>query len=174
MHHYKSWKSLNKQLTEYLCPELQGRITYFLTRYHKVHNSYGRAAIYLDGQELVSFSWIEMYYQEGDLSVLYKQEPESTDEEMISKLKPKWDRNCTYYEMDFLDAVLQFRNMSIQSALQSENYIIKILAIMDRRVGKRTLKRIADDKEYKKYPTWVQQFYELRMESSIDNVGIMW
>jgi len=53
--------------------------------------------------------------------------------------------------------------MSIQAALQSENYIIRILAVMDRRVGKRTLMRIAADKEYEKYPVWVQQFYELRL-----------
>ena len=44
MDHYKSWSGLNKWLNECLCEELKGRITYFLTRYHKVHDSYGRAA----------------------------------------------------------------------------------------------------------------------------------
>ena len=37
MDHYKSWSGLNKWLNECLCEELKGRITYFLTRYHKVH-----------------------------------------------------------------------------------------------------------------------------------------
>ena len=45
MDHYKSWSGLNKWLNECLCEELKGRITYFLTRHHKVHDSYGRAAI---------------------------------------------------------------------------------------------------------------------------------
>lgn len=163
MEHYKSWGGLNKQLSLYLCDELQDRITYFLTRYHEVHNSYGRAAIRLDGKELICFSWIEMYHQENDISNLIEEKHENSYNEMTAMMKPKWDSDCTYCEMDFLDAVLQFRNMSIQEALQSENYIIKILAIMDKRVGKRTLMRIADDKEYKKYPRWVQQFYELRL-----------
>lgn len=34
---------------------------------------------------------------------------------------------------------------------------------MDRRVGKRTLTCIADEAEYREYPGWVRQFYELRL-----------
>ncbi len=171
MDHYKSWGGLNKQLCFYLCDELKERVTYFLTRYHKVHNSYGRAAIWLDGQELICFSWIEMYYQENDISKLINEGQESSYNEMIATMKPKWDSDCTYYEMDFLDAALKFRNMKIADALQSNNYIIKILAIMDSRVGKRTLMRIAEDKEYRQYPKWVQQFYELRCTSISKNRG---
>ena len=68
MDHYKSWSGLNKWLCECLCEELKDRITYFLTRYHKVHDSYGRAAILLDGKELVCFSWIEQYRQEQQVA----------------------------------------------------------------------------------------------------------
>jgi aerobic-type carbon monoxide dehydrogenase small subunit (CoxS/CutS family) len=163
MEHYKSWAGLNKGLNENLCDALKGRITYFLTRYHDVHNAYGRAAILLDGKELVNFSWIEMYHQESDISALHKLERETSYEELDIKMKPKWDADCTYCEMDFLDAVLQFRNMPVQIALQSENYIIKILAIMDKRVGKRTLLRSVAKSEYKMFPAWVRQFYELRL-----------
>lgn len=55
MNHYKSWVGLNKRLTQQLCEPLKNRITYFLTRYHKVHNSYGRASIRLDGKELANW-----------------------------------------------------------------------------------------------------------------------
>lgn len=54
-------------------------------------------------------------------------------------------------------------SFSIHDALESENYIIKILAILDRRVGKRTLKQIAAEGAYRQYPAWVRQFYELRL-----------
>lgn len=93
--------------------------------------------------------------------------PGSPYEELVKKMKPKWDANCTYCEMDFLEAVLQFRNMPIQEALESQNYIIKVLAIMDRRVGKRTLSRILEEATYNDFPAWVRQFYELRL-SKID------
>ncbi|QIB69683.1 hypothetical protein Ami103574_10275 [Aminipila butyrica] len=163
MEHYKSWAGLKKQLSENLCDALKDRVTYFLTRYHDVHNSYGRAAILLDGKELVCFSWIEMYYQEKDISPLYDENPNAVYEELVAKMKPKWDVNCTYCEMDFLEAVLQFRNLPIQAALESENYIIKVLAIMDRRVGKRTRLQLRTDATYLTFPDWVRQFYELRL-----------
>ena len=72
MEHYKSWNALNQKLHETLCNELKNRITYFFTRYHSVHNAYGRAAVRLDGKECVSFSWIEMHHQENDIAALYK------------------------------------------------------------------------------------------------------
>lgn len=73
MNHYKSWTGLNKQLVDLLCDELKGHLSYFLTRYHKVHNSYGRAAIRLDKRELICFSWIEMYHQETGLNEVWEE-----------------------------------------------------------------------------------------------------
>ncbi len=163
MEHYKSWAGLREQLTRLLCDEFKHRISYFLTYYHNVHNSYGRAAILLDKKELVCFSWIETFHQENDISSFDKAKQGISYQDMLVKLKPTWDADCTYCNMDFLDAALQFRSLPIQCALESENYIIKILAIMDRRVGKRTLSRIAEAKEYEKYPAWVRQFYTLRL-----------
>lgn len=165
MNHYKSWAGLNKQLNECLCPPLKNRITYFLTRYHDVHNAYGRAAIRLDGKELVCFSWIEQYRQEMQID-LFLSENEGSYEMTEQTLKSQFDQNCTYCDMNFLAAALNFRDLSIQDALQSENLIICILAVLDKRVGKRTLQRIASEGSYKKLPQWVQRFYTLRFSVS--------
>lgn len=67
MNHYKSWSGLNKQLNECLCDSMKNRVSFFLTRYHNVHNSYGRASIKLDGKDIAVFSWIEEYKQDADL-----------------------------------------------------------------------------------------------------------
>lgn len=163
MEHYKSWAGLNSQLKGFLCDDLKNRITYFLTRYHKVHDAYGRASICLDKKELVNFSWAEMCRQDMDMGIAYDKDPFLSDDEVHAQLKPKWDAQATYHEMDFLDAALTFRSMAISNALESENYIIKILAIMDRRVGQRTLRQIAEEGTYRQYPEWVKQFYELRL-----------
>ncbi len=72
MNQYKSWSKLNKQLSDLLCNELKHHLSYFLTRYHKAHNSYGRAAIWLDNRELVCFSWVEMYHQDDDLNEIWQ------------------------------------------------------------------------------------------------------
>lgn len=163
MDQYKSWSGLNKWLNDSLCEELKGRISYFLTRYHKVHNSYGRAAILLDGKELVCFSWIEMYRKEWAVDEIWRQDRSQSNLNLYDAMKPQWDANCTYCDMDFLNAVLGFRNLSIQDALNSDDYIIKILAILDKRVGKRTLQKIALAEGYQQYPAWARQFYELRL-----------
>lgn len=144
-------------------PPLKNRITYFLTRYHDVHNSYGRAAIRLDGKELVIFSWIEEIRQEVQIDQ-FMSENQGSYEAAEQALKPQFDDNCTYCDMSFLTAALNFRDLSIQDALQSENLIIRILAILDKRAGKRTLQRIVSEGAYKKLPQWVQQFYELRLQ----------
>ena len=172
MEHYKSWSDLNSWLNECLCEALKGRITYFLTRYHKVHNAYGRAAILLDGKELVCFSWIEQYRQEQAVSAKFAEDSSQDWFALSDEKKPAWDEACTYCEWDFLKAVLAFRNLSIQDALHSEDYIIKILAILDKRTGKRTLQKIAQAADYKQYPIWVRQFYELRLGIQ-ENNGIV-
>ena len=160
MRHYKSWLGMKKQLEQLLCPALQGRIAYFLATYHQVHNAYGRAAIRLDGKELACFSWIEMYQQDADLDLQWQKEGKQDEK----ALKQQWDREKIYHDLDFLDAALQFLEMPVGKALESENYIIKIFALLDRRVGRRSLERIAQRVEYAAYPEWVRQFYELRLE----------
>ncbi len=162
MNHYKSWSGLNKQLTDNLCDTLHGRITFFLTRYHDVHNSYGRASIRLDGKELTNFSWVDMYKQEFDVNEKWKKTGEWDYDN--SELKEKWDNEATFSDYDFLSAATEYLQLSIKDALESENYLIKVFAIMDRRVGKRTLDKIRNGELYKEYPEWVQQFYRLRME----------
>ena len=162
--HYKSWSGLNKKLSDNLCEELKGRITYFLTRYHEVHNSYGRASIRLDGKELTNFSWIDMYKQDLDVNEKFEETGEWDYHD--PELKEKWDKDAIFSDYDFLAAATAYLQLSISDALESDNYLIKIFAIMDRRVGRRRLNKVRDVKEYKTYPDWVQQFYKLRLKVS--------
>lgn len=63
--------------------------------------------------------------------------------------------------------ITYFLQMPIADALNSENYLIKILAVMDKRVGMRTLQKLAKNGDYKIYPEWVRRFYELRLSADI-------
>lgn len=161
MNHYPSWPSLRKQLSGLLCDPLRGRLSYFLTRYHKVHNAYGRAAIRLDRRELVCFSWAEMYRQEGDLHEIWRET--GVWDESAPELKEKWDADAAYHEMDFLSAATSFLQMPVTEALSSGNYLLRIFAIVDRRTGKRTLEKIRESGGYRQLPAWVKQFYDLRL-----------
>ena len=56
-----------------------------------------------------------------------------------------------------------YRNQDIQESIHSINPIVKMFAILDRRVGKRTLVKIKDKMEF--LPDWVKHFYDLRCEA---------
>ena len=99
--------------------------------------------------KLLPDSWVSMFRLSFD--------------KMDEMMKPKWDENGTYSGGDFFRSAADFLNLSIADALVSEDYIVKILAILDKRVGKRTLEKIRDTGEYQNYPDWVRQFYELRL-----------
>ena len=66
-------------------------------------------------------------------------------------------------ETDFINAVTTYLKTDIAAALHSDNYLLRVFAYMDRRVGKRTLVKIKDKVE--KLPDWVKQFYRIRCEA---------
>ncbi|MBR1692222.1 MAG: hypothetical protein IJ711_05530 [Lachnospiraceae bacterium] len=185
-YHYKSWKGLKKQLENFLCDSLRERITYQLARYHKVHNSYGKASICLDRKELAAFSWNELYEQDAAFDVKWREiqeeqqyenvisminalsdtEIEELDDSIEQDLRKQWNESGTLNDTDFLDAAVRFCNRPIAESLVSEEYLLKVFAIMDKRLGKRTLSKMKSEGAYLSYPAWVKQFYELRFEVS--------
>ncbi|WP_456300802.1 SF0329 family protein [Variimorphobacter saccharofermentans] len=63
------------------------------------------------------------------------------------------------------NAVEEFLNSNIRESLFSENPLIRLLAIVDRRVGKRTLKEIKAS--IPQQPVWLKYFYELRVQAEM-------
>lgn len=157
---YKSWSNLKKQMNNLLCDSLKDKITYFYTSYHEVHNVYGRATINYCKKELVAFSWVEMYKQEREVSQLYSEGKKVSYVEMEIK---KWMPECKLCDADFINSLTIYLKTDIATSLQSDNYLLRVFAYMDRRVGKRTLNKIKDEVE--KLPEWVKQFYQLRCEA---------
>ncbi len=157
---YKSWSNLKKQMNDLLCDSLKGKIIYFFTNYHEVHNVYGRATINFNKKELVAFSWVEMYKQDTDAA---QQREEGKDVSYDEMLRDKWMPECTLCEANFIDSLTVFLKTNIADSLNSDNYLLRVFAYMDRRVGKRTLVKIRDEVE--KLPEWVKQFYRIRCKS---------
>ena len=170
---YKSWGKLKKQMESLLCDALKNKISYFYTRYHKHRGSYGRAAIQYDKKELVSFSWdVGFDVQWAEEYNFTLDEPDERKYETIQELqreihtelmRTKWMPNGTLYHLDFTHAAILYLQTDIQTALTSDNYLLRIFAYMDRRTGKRTLLKIQND--IAQLPEWVSQFYHLRCEA---------
>ena len=157
---YKSWSNLKKQMNDLLCDSLKDKISYFCTGYHEVHNAYGRATINYNKKEMVAFSWVEMNAQEQEASRLIQEGKKVSYGELE---KGKWIPECKLCNSDFINSVTIYLKNNVASSLTSDNYILRIFAFMDRRVGKRTLIKIKDEVE--KLPEWVKQFYRIRCEA---------
>ena len=173
---FKSWSNLKKQMNDLLCNSLKDKISYFYTCYHEVHNAYGRATINYRKKEIAAFSWIEQYAQRLDIIEQYKKmdnvpsalvDFESSMQAYrvanTTVTKEKWMPNCTLCETDFINSLTIYLKTDIATALHSENYLLRVFAYMDRRVGKRTLIKIQDEVEI--LPEWVKQFYQIRCEA---------
>ena len=173
---FKSWSNLKKQMNDLLCNSLKDKISYFYTCYHEVHNAYGRATINYCKKEIAAFSWIEQYAQRRDIIEQYKK-MDNVPSALVdfegsmqayrvantTVTKEKWMPNCTLCETDFINSLTIYLKTDIATALHSENYLLRVFAYMDRRVGKRTLIKIKDEVEI--LPEWVKQFYQIRCEA---------
>lgn len=175
----KSWSGLKKELEEkFLCESLRGRVHYFLTHYHDAHDDYGRFCVRVDKNEYAKANpfayYVKGYYKlecrtKGELDVpdrewtgdgyLYNEENEAIEDKIIEMSINNGDFDIC----DVTEAIREYKGLPIEKSIASENPIIRMFAIMDRRIGKRTLKKLADQVDIQ--PNWLQFFYKLRLDS---------
>ncbi len=157
-----TWTKIRYKLeNEYLANSLKGRIRYFATSYSKCHDHEGRASILLDGKQIIAGSYCEQW---SKASILPKDDTLTT---RLSCEFPYMDNTALKYgqfdQRCFYSAFYEFDNQSIGHSLESDNLLIKIFAILDRRVGKRTLSKIKENIENE--PEVFQLFYNIRMDA---------
>lgn len=68
-----------------------------------------------------------------------------------------------YTDWEFSSALEKYRNQSIEESIASSNPIVRMFAVLDRRIGKRTLSKLKSTIDLQ--PEWLQQFYKLRLEA---------
>lgn len=120
--------------------EVRGRVELRTTRYSKAHDEFGRSWITVDGREIVNMC---NYLLSGDI---------------VADRDPARFKKGVFTGYDLSDAMRTFLAISIDDALHSENPLIRALAVLDRRVGRRRLARIDAAKEL----PFVRQLFALR------------
>lgn len=133
------WSKIrNKLENEYLADSLKGHIKYFATSYSKCPDHEGRASILLDGKEIIEGSYYEQWSkahllprdENFKIRVSAWEFPIMDD---VALQFGQFDQRCFYRAFD------EFDNQSIEKSLSSDNAIVKIFALLDRRTGKRRL-----------------------------------
>lgn len=164
-----SWSGMRKFLEqEMLAPGLQGRIRYGCTAYVGMDGA-RIFEISIDGKQAKRFSWetvnsyfIKQGYKENENPVGMA-EYWSGFWTLLEKYPIS--ARTEYTDGEFCDALEVYRNQGIQESLCSENPIVRMFAVLDRRVGRRTLKKCKET--ISEQPEWLQVFYRLRTEDGI-------
>ena len=157
-----NWSSIRRKLEkEYLALSLRGRIQYFVTRYKFSHDQEGRAAILLDGEEVLRGSYYNKFFK----SDLFPR-----DEKYSHRIRNEYsyidevalELGC-FDQRSFCSAFEEFDNQSIEDSLKSDNLLVRIFAILDRRVGKRRLIKMVNEIENE--PDIFQFFFKVRADA---------
>lgn len=174
----QSWSGIKKRLEQdLLCDSLKGRVKYFITKYKNSHDESGRVAIIVDGKEIIQGNIFRYYKGYWEVEQKYKRQlniPRRfwNGKEMENNLENQEVENYIdeirleegiFDVWQFTDAVEEFLSLSIEESLTSQNPLIRLLAIVDRRVGIRTLTKIMNC--IRDQPIWLQYFYKLRFQA---------
>ena len=167
----QQWSKLRKRLENLICESLRERVKFTVTNHRKAHDQLGRAFISVDKNEVFNMCTLTsnnaLFEKEeellNDLQLKYDVFNEEQNYSIQNKAHEIIATEGIFAQYDFFEAVEQYLNSSIEVSLQSNHIIIKILSLIDRRVGKRTLIRIKESiqQEHK----IVQFFYTLRCEA---------
>ena len=163
---HRRWAQIRRILEQdLLCEPLKGRVRYFATRYRNAHDNIGRVCILVDGKEVINMTFFVEDERYAQTHERIKNEPDKSFQDVYTQVYKDFADKGLYYPGDFGFALDEFLSLDIGEALKSDNLLVRMMAIMDRRVGKRTLEKIKPD--ISDLPEWLQYFYNLRIESSL-------
>lgn len=157
-----SWSGMRKYLEEdMICDSLKGRIRYNCTSFPNMDGC-GLFEIFVDEKSFKRFSMetVASSLSRNNKPVNRQEFWDSMWKEILDK--PLKDRT-EFDDTEFSEALEIYRNSDIQDSIYSENPIVRMFAVLDRRIGKRTLS-ILKSKSYLQ-PDWLLSFYNLRFEA---------
>ena len=157
-----SWSGIRRKLEkEYLALSLRGHIQYYATSYSRSPDHEGRAAIRYDGKEIINGcyynNWLKADCFPKDETYEKRMKEEFAFMDDAALQLGIFDQRCFY------NAFIEFEQKSIEMSLKSENLIVRIFAVLDRRVGKRRL--LAMQETMAEEPYTFQEFYAIRAKA---------
>jgi len=152
-----------------LAESLRGRVRYGCTSYAGMDGCH-IFEICIDGKQIKRFSLETVNSFFIDQGYTANKNPTGIGEYwkefwMLLEKYPITERT-EYTDEEFCNALEKYRNRDIQESLNSNNPIIRMFAVLDRRVGKRTLAKL--ESELDKQPKWLRQIYLLRFGAQLN------
>lgn len=152
------WSKRKKKVEGFFSDLVRGRVELRSTHYRGSHDEEGRGYITFDKNEIWSMCTLSFY------SIEYDRIDEIVERESITPYEAQkiaYDELASegkFNQYTFYDSLDEYCNNSIDSSLTSDNLLIRCLAMLDARLGKRRLRTLDLSEESKK----VIDFYKIR------------
>lgn len=187
-----SWSKLKQHLESFLCPALYGRVEYRATSYRYLPDKAGTCYIAVDKKNVLNMSdkttLIKWYQTEleikndpdiripinhEEIEAVRKETKGIVPEDRLKVIvrnrkisgyaKELLSEQSALSKSNFIVAANKFLSTSIEESLESNDILLNILALVDRRVGKKRILNMTEKMKVK-HPI-VQFFYELRLST---------
>jgi hypothetical protein len=188
-----AWSKLKQQLESFLCPALGGRVEYRATSYRYLPDRAGHCYIAVDKKNVFNMSdittsirWyqtelevkndpdIQIPINNEEIEAIRKDTKGSVPEDRLQVIarnrkisehaKELLSAQTALSKSNFTVVATQFLSTSIDNSLESEDILLNILALIDRRVGKKRIINMTEVMK-QKHPV-VQYFHQLRLSTS--------
>ncbi|GIO87050.1 hypothetical protein J25TS5_39820 [Paenibacillus faecis] len=184
-----SWSKLKQQLESFLSPALQGRVEYRAPGYRYVPDKSGICYISVDKKNILNMSdktnpirWyqteleikndpdIQIPITSDDMEAVRKDTKGPVPEDRLAVIarsrkssehaKALLSAQASLSKSNFIVVANKFLTTPLEESLESNEILLNVLALVDRRVGKKRILNMSEGMKLK-HPI-VQYFYELR------------
>ncbi|WP_261301496.1 SF0329 family protein [Paenibacillus andongensis] len=185
-----AWSKLKQHLESFLSPALYGRVEYLSSSYCYLPDKAGLCYIAVDKKNVLNMSdtlikWyqteleikndsdIQIPINNEDIEAVRKDTKGSVPEDRLEVIarsrkiseyaKELLSAQSSLSKSNFIVIANKFLSISIEESIESNDILLNILALVDRRVGKKRILNMTE-KIKLKHPI-VQYFFELRLST---------
>jgi len=169
------WTKVKRNIESLICDKLKHKLSIHLTQYNVSLGEQKRIWITLDKKEIFNASSVNYLMEHDKLWAEIKKETDKPFPDCLYECFPEFigktnDLDYTTVILEnkgifnvylVYDAFIQYPQLSIDNALNSENVIIQAFALLDKRLGKRKLKTLRYSSNIH---SLTLEFYKLRCE----------
>jgi len=154
------WTKRKKKVEGLFSDSVFGRVELRSTHYRGSHDEVGRGYITFDKREIWSMCTLSFYSIEYDRTYGIVERESITPYEAQKIAYDELTSEGKFNQYTFYDSLDEYCNNSIDLSLASNNLLIRCLAMLDARLGKRRLRTLDLSEESNK----VIEFYKMRCE----------
>jgi hypothetical protein len=187
-----AWSKMKQLLESFLCPALHGRVEYSATSYRYLPDKAGQCYItvnkknvfnmsdattlvrwYQTEQEIKNDPDIQIPINDEEIEAVRKDTKGTVPEDRLKVIAR--NRKISEYAKELLSAqsalsksdfnvvANKFLSISVEESMESNDILLNVLALVDRRIGKKRLLNMNENIKLK-HPI-VQYFYKLRLST---------